>query len=92
MRYGAVPVVRKTGGLNDTVENYDIKNNKGTGFYFNDFSAYSLYGALLLALEIWKNRKMWRAIAGRAMRQSTSWEIPAKKYVQLYRKAISQKS
>ncbi|MFA6171196.1 MAG: glycogen/starch synthase [Patescibacteria group bacterium] len=91
MRYGCVPIVRKVGGLYDTVENYDIRKNQGTGFSFNNFDTYSLYGALLIALEIYKNRPMWRSIAGRAMKQSSSWEIPAKKYITLYRKALSLK-
>ena len=88
MRYGCVPIVRKVGGLYDTVENFDPVKKRGTGFSFNKFDPISLYGAIVRALETRKYKNAWRDIMVRAMRESNSWEIPAKKYISLYMKAI----
>ncbi|MDP3900631.1 MAG: glycogen/starch synthase [bacterium] len=89
MRYGCVPIVHKVGGLYDTVVNYSVKNNTGTGFVFNNFDTYELYGAIIKALENFKNAKHWRQIVIRDLQQSNSWEIPAKKYLSLYKKIIN---
>lgn len=88
MRYGCVPIVRKVGGLHDTVNNFNLGTNKGTGFVFEHFNDYQLFGAITRALEIYKNRKIWRNLMVRGMKESHSWEIPAKKYVSLYRKVL----
>ncbi|MEA3464231.1 MAG: glycogen/starch synthase [Patescibacteria group bacterium] len=88
MRYGCVPIVRKVGGLYDTVENFDPINKRGTGFSFDKFDSFSLFGAIIRALETKKYKNAWRDIMVRAMRESNSWEIPAKKYISLYMKAI----
>ncbi len=88
MRYGCIPIVRKIGGLYNTVVNFNPKTGKGTGFTFNSFNEFSLYGAIIRALETFKYRKIWRNLIVRAMKQSNSWEIPASKYVALYRKAM----
>ena len=88
MRYGCVPIVRKVGGLYDTVENFNSINKRGTGFSFDTFDPFSLYGAIIRALETKKYKNAWRDIMVRAMRESNSWEIPAKKYISLYMKAI----
>lgn len=92
MRYGCIPVVRKVGGLFDTVTNYNPMTKRGTGFTFNRFDSYALFAAVIRALENLKNRKVWRELMVRAMQESNSWEIPAKKYITLYRKAIRIKS
>ncbi|PIX10752.1 starch synthase [Candidatus Falkowbacteria bacterium CG_4_8_14_3_um_filter_36_11] len=88
MRYGCVPIVRKVGGLYDTVENFNPLEKEGTGFTFNQFNEFSLYGAIVRALETYKYRKAWRDIIVRAMKESNSWEIPAKSYITLYKKTI----
>ncbi|MDD4332674.1 MAG: glycogen/starch synthase [Patescibacteria group bacterium] len=88
MRYGCIPVVRRVGGLHNTVENFDPKKSKGTGFLFDEFNAESFLVSITKALESFKNKKSWRDLAARAMKKSSSWEIPAKKYVELYKKAI----
>jgi starch synthase len=88
MRYGCIPVVRRVGGLHDTVKNYNPATNRGTGFTFSGFNSYSLFGAIIRALETGKNTHQWNELIKRAMKESNSWEIPAKKYVNLYRKAM----
>ena len=88
MRYGCVPIVRKVGGLQDTVTNYNPATKKGTGFSFERFDTFDFYGAVIRALENFKYKQDFRDIMIRAMQESNSWEIPAKKYVDLYRKTI----
>ncbi|MFH1427925.1 MAG: glycogen/starch synthase [Patescibacteria group bacterium] len=88
MRYGCIPVVRHVGGLYDTVTNFNPKTNIGNGFSFLSFNMFSLYGTIIRALETFRHRKVWRDLVVRAMRESNSWEIPAKKYLTLYRTAM----
>jgi starch synthase len=88
MRYGSVPVVRATGGLADTVSDLDAAKNKGTGFTFGDYSGDALWSALERALDTFRNRKTWRGLQERGMKADFSWTASAKKYEELYRKAI----
>ncbi len=89
MRYGCVPIVRKVGGLRDTVDNYDPETETGTGFTFGRFDEFSLFGAIVRATENYKYKKEWKNLVIRAMKQSSSWEIPAKKYLNLYEKTLN---
>jgi len=77
--------------LYDTVTDYDPAEKNGTGFVFNIFNGYELYGAIVRAVEIFKNKRRWKELVRRDMRESNSWEIPAKKYIDLYRTAINIK-
>lgn len=88
MRYGCVPIVRKVGGLRDTVENYNPTTGSGTGFTFSMFDEYSLFGAIVRATENYKHKKDWKYLVIQTMKQSSSWEIPAKNYISLYYKTI----
>lgn len=90
MRYGCIPIVRKVGGLNDTVENFDptYSLGKGTGFTFVRFNEFSLYASIIRALETFKYKDVFRNLKVRAMQESNSWDIPAKKYMKLYRVAM----
>lgn len=89
MRYGAVPVVHKVGGLADTIEDFNIEKNTGTGFTFADYSELSFFGALSRAFEIYKSKRLWQGIVMRAMRADFSWEVSAEKYQDLYNRAVS---
>jgi starch synthase len=88
MRYGSIPIVRDVGGLYDTVVNFNPNNNKGTGFSFKNYDEFSLWAAIIRALENYKYKKVWHDLVIRAMRKSSSWEIPAQKYVALYKKTL----
>jgi len=92
MRYGCVPIVRKVGGLHDTVENYNPATNQGTGFVFEKFNEFFLFGAIIRALETYKYKNNWRNLVVRDMRHSHSWEIPAKKYVHLFHYVLKMKN
>jgi starch synthase len=87
MRYGCVPIVREVGGLYDTVDNFDPSTKKGTGFTFKAENPFAFYGAIVRALEARKNKSLWIKILKRIMKKSNSWEIPAKKYIELYKRA-----
>ncbi len=91
MRYGAIPIVRGVGGLYDTVDNFSPLTNWGTGFIFKMEDEFSFFGAIARALENYKYKKVWGEIIVRAMRKSSSWEIPARKYIELYKKALKIK-
>lgn len=85
MRYGSVPVVRATGGLNDTVA------DGVTGFVFHDYSAEAFWQALLRAMDVYRNdRKAWTGIQKNGMGADFSWDRSAQGYEQLYRWAISR--
>ena len=86
MRYGAIPVIRKTGGLADTVEDFDPRENRGAGFVFERFSSHALFGAIIRALETYKYQNVWQKLVKRAMSVNFSWEASAQKYLNLYKK------
>lgn len=91
MRYGSIPVVRKTGGLADTVFPYDPNNEDGTGFVFEQYDPTTLIIQIVRALEVYRHKKVWNNLVKRAMEQDFSWDASAKKYVDLYRKAIARR-
>ena len=89
MRYGTVPVVRATGGLDDTVENFDRARGTGNGFKFQAYTADALLGSIYEALYCYAEPEVWRAIQLNGMRADNSWQAAARKYVELYR-AVAQ--
>ncbi|MDD5145976.1 MAG: glycogen/starch synthase [Candidatus Pacebacteria bacterium] len=89
MRYGAIPIVRKTGGLADTVFDFDPRKNTGTGFVFEKYDSTALFGAIIRAIETFKHKTSWQGLVRRVMQADFSWEAAAKKYLSLYKKVIS---
>ncbi len=88
MRYGAVPVVRSTGGLADTVNDFDMEDNTGNGFTFDNYNQLSLFGAIVRAIQVYRNTRYWRGLVRYVMKHDFSWEKVAKKYIDLYERAI----
>ncbi|MCD4705505.1 glycogen synthase [bacterium] len=94
MRYGTVPVARGTGGLKDTIENFNFKttaekNKKATGFIFDRFDSVAFYRKLNEALDLYYNdKKIWKKIQLNGMKSDFSWNNSAKKYLDLYKKLI----
>src|SRR5262245_30222253 len=84
LRYGTVPIVRRTGGLADTVEPFDRAARRGTGFLFDEFSPGALEGALRQALECYRDAEAWRVLVQNGMAKDFSWERQGKRYVELY--------
>jgi len=88
MRYGCVPIVHRTGGLADTVTEYDATTGAGDGFSFERQDAFHLLAAIVRALEMYKRPEQWRALMQSAMRADHSWDASAEQYVALYRRAL----
>jgi len=88
MRYGSVPIVRTTGGLADTVENYNPRVRSGSGFSFEPYDSLALYTAIVRAVEIYHHRDIWRLLQERCMARDFSWGSSAAKYVDIYREAL----
>jgi starch synthase len=93
MRYGSLPIVRQTGGLADTVTNYDNgEADSGTGFVFEWESPDAVLGTLRWAIDTYYNNlKAWRRMQRRAMQVDFSWTNSAQQYIKLYRKAIHKR-
>jgi starch synthase len=89
MKYGAVPIVRHTGGLADTVRDFGSKNGVGTGFKFNDYSPAEFLKTIQRAVEVWKDKEAWGGLMRSAMSEDFSWERSARQYVELYAKATA---
>ena len=90
LKYGTIPIVRKTGGLADTVENLSPDGKNGTGFVFEDYRGEELLFALRRALEAFHQPKLWKGLMERAMRQDYSWDVSARKYLELYKNLLSE--
>lgn len=88
MRYGAIPLVHKTGGLADSVVDYNPENDEGFGFVFDQYDAWGLFAKIVRALELYRQPQVWRRIQVRAMEQNNSWDARADSYVRLYEKSI----
>jgi len=84
MRYGTVPVVRATGGLDDTVENYDVMANKGNGFKFGPYSAPAMLEKIREAIYFYTQPDIWAKIQRNGMITDNSWSAAAKRYLELY--------
>lgn len=84
LRYGALPIVRETGGLKDTISPYNKYNGVGTGFGFRNYNYGELMNATEHALDIYNNKDVWRSLVLQAMNSNNSWEKSAKEYKSLY--------
>lgn len=88
MRYGAVPLVRRTGGLGDVVVDFDPFEGTGNGFSFKEFDPWAFYGAMAEALTSYRNRDTWRKIVQNCMRADYSWDSVAREYDALFKKTL----
>jgi starch synthase len=87
LRYGTVPVVRATGGLDDTIQGFDPKTNQGTGFKFINYDGASLLQCVRAALTVFREPKAWQQLQKNGMAQDFSWRASAAAYVTLYEAA-----
>jgi starch synthase len=90
LRYGTVPLVRRVGGLADTVKDFQSGKSKGTGFLFNDSEADEWVLLLQKALAFYSEKKTWKSLMLNGMKQDFSWEKAAQEYVRLYRRALKE--
>jgi starch synthase len=87
LRYGTVPVVRATGGLDDTIESFDLQHGTGTGFKFWEYSGAELLHAIHQALHHYSDEGVWKRIQLNGMAKDFSWNTSAAEYAKLYEAA-----
>ncbi len=92
LRYGTIPIVRETGGLKDTVQNFDPITATGNGFSFKPYDGLAMYTAIVRAIETYHHPETWRMLVQRAMSADYSWQVSAVQYVDLYRRALTLRS
>lgn len=86
LKYGTVPVVRATGGLDDTIESFDARSGKGTGFKFSDYSGEALLQTIRGALAAFADPVSWQKLMRNGMTKDFSWNASAREYVRIYEK------
>jgi len=84
LRYGTIPIVRATGGLDDTVQNWDAATGTGNGFKFGQYRADRFLEKIYEALFAYADKDTWTKIQRNGMAVDNSWENAARKYVELY--------
>jgi starch synthase len=89
MRYGTVPVVRATGGLDDTVQDFDVSTGQGTGLKFGPYSAAALLEKIRKALYFYNQPDTWKTIQRNGMTVDNSWSAAATKYIGLYEQMMA---
>ncbi|MBU0983150.1 MAG: glycogen/starch synthase, partial [candidate division Zixibacteria bacterium] len=89
LKYGTVPVVRRVGGLADTVVDYDPTTGEGTGFVFDEYTSEAMLAAVRRAVTLYARRQKWVKLMKAGMRQDYSWTRSAGKYVKLYESIVS---
>jgi starch synthase len=91
LRYGTVPIVRATGGLDDTIVNFNPENGEGNGFKFHEYSAGALLETIKKALQVFQNKDLWQKLMRRGMAEDFSWDRSAQEYLTVYEKTMAKK-
>ena len=92
LKYGTVPVVRATGGLDDTIEPWDARSGKGTGFKFNEYNGESLLLTIKQALVAFRDQTSWQVLMRNGMNRDFSWNASAREYAKVYERARQSRS
>lgn len=90
LRYGTVPIVRETGGLNDTIAPFNEFTGEGTGFTFANYNAHEMLDAIKRAVSFYENKKVWSSIIKNGMNQDFSWNKSAQEYMELYESILDE--
>jgi starch synthase len=90
LKYGTVPIVRRTGGLADSVQMWDPHTRQGTGIVFNDYDAPAVRWALHTALDLYRDRTAWTQLMRNGMAQDFSWDRQSREYVRVYEGLIGK--
>ena len=88
LKYGTIPIVRATGGLKDTIREFDPESGRGNGFKFKAYSAQALVSCVRRAAAFYKKKDLWAVLMRNAMRDDFSWDAAARKYLRLYEKVL----
>jgi starch synthase len=87
LKYGTVPLVRATGGLDDTIEPWDPRTSRGTGFKFSDYTGDALLATIRQAIAAFNDRTGWHTLMRNGMAKDFSWTNSAREYVRVYEKS-----
>lgn len=90
LRYGTVPIVRRVGGLADTVQDYQPGRSDATGFVFEDYSSWALLETIRRALATFADKAAWRALQVNGMQLDLSWDRSAREYVKIYENVVTR--
>jgi starch synthase len=90
LKYGTVPIVRATGGLDDTIDPWDVRTKKGTGFKFQEYSGEALLRAIHQALPLYRDSESWQRLMRNGMSKDFSWRVSAREYIRVYEKVRQQ--
>jgi len=91
LKYGCIPIVRATGGLDDTIDDYDLASGQGNGFKFTQYSAAALLATIRRAVRLYQSNDVWQHIMKAAMLCNFSWARSARTYLDLYHLAMNKK-
>ncbi|MGG1674802.1 glycogen synthase GlgA [Neobacillus sp. NRS-1170] len=91
LQYGTIPIVRETGGLNDTVQSYNEETDEGNGFTFKNFNAHDMLHTIRRAIYFYQQKETWNSLVQNAMSQDYSWMQSAKKYNEIYEDLLEDK-
>ncbi|MCF7805580.1 MAG: glycogen synthase GlgA [Candidatus Marinimicrobia bacterium] len=88
LKYGTIPIVHATGGLADTIDNFDSETKEGNGFSFDEYTSEAMMEAIERAIRTFRNKALWKFLRDNAMRCDFSWEVSAGKYIDLYESVL----
>jgi len=86
LKYGTVPIVRATGGLDDTIDPWDPRTKKGTGFKFIEYTGEALLRTIHQAMQLYRDQESWKKLMRNGMSKDFSWKVAAREYVRVYEK------
>jgi starch synthase len=92
LRYGTVPIVRATGGLDDTIESWDSRSGRGTGFKFHDYSGEALLETIGTALRAFQDKATWQKLMRNGMAKDFSWAASAREYTKVYERVRASRA
>jgi len=90
LTYGTVPIVRETGGLADTVIKFNDKTEEGTGFVFKKYDSDEMVKEIKRAVKVFEDKKVWQKIMRAGMKLDFSWDVSAKRYIELYKTILAE--
>jgi len=88
LKYGALPVARVTGGIQEIIEDYDPTTDSGYGFLFYEYSTEAFWDSIKRAREVFRDRMVWTVLMARAMARDFSWDVSARRYEQVYAELV----
>jgi starch synthase len=91
LKYGTVPVVRATGGLEDTIEDFDPRNKTGNGFKFGPYDANAFFLSIQRAVDLWADEENWERLMREGMAADFSWTRSGERYLELYQSLLAAK-